>query len=262
MVSHNVPNNPLSGIAHFFRGFYLALQPGVKRHVLIPLGINILFFVPVIARGASVFQSVVQIFKAGTPQWLDWLAWLLGPAFVLATLLIAFYATSLLANFLAAPFMGPLAAAVDRTLTGQGPPEDAPKGVLAHLGKAFVDWGNELYKIGHLTLIASPLLLMFLLPVANTIAPPLVLVFSAWSLARVYIDPTLRNHHLAFGAQRRFLHGYRWTALGFGGTATVVMMIPGLNCLILPIAVAGGASLATARIRPYFADTNTDADAE
>ncbi len=244
MAADRARNNPLSGMIHFLRGFRLVLQPGVKRYVLIPLGINVVLFAAAIVGGAALLGDIVQGLQAVTPGWLDWLAWLLWPVLILATLVLAFYVISLLANLVAAPFMGPLAAAVERNLAGQGPAEASRPAVPGLLGEAITDLGMEVQKLGYFALRAGPLLLLFLIPGVNIIAPFLWLVFTAWSLALEYLDPSLGNHGLGFGDQRRLLASHRWTVLGFGGAATLATAMPGVNGLVLPVAVAGGTSLA------------------
>ena len=53
------------------------------------------------------------------PTGLGGARWLLWPIFALAVMLVGFYTFALVANFIAAPFNGMLAEAVERYLTGQ-----------------------------------------------------------------------------------------------------------------------------------------------
>ncbi|MBK1725913.1 sulfate transporter CysZ [Halorhodospira neutriphila] len=243
------PSNPFAGAGHFIRGFRLMVQPGIRRYVLAPLGINLALFAGAIAAGAAAFAELVGWLQGMIPAWLDWLAWLLWPLFFAGALLVTFYAFSLVANLIAAPFMGPLAAAVERHLTGSGPPPEADGGgVGTLLREAGADVAAELHKMGYFALRAAPLLLLSVIPLLNTLAPLLWLIFGAWTLAQEYLDPPLGNYGLRFREQRPVLARHRWTVLGFGAAATVATTIPGLNFLVLPAAVAGATSLATARM--------------
>jgi CysZ protein len=69
--------------------------------------------------------------------------------------------------------------------------------------------------------------------------PFLWLLFSAWFLALEYGDYPMANHGLSFAEQRQRLRQTRFTALAFGGGLTLLMMVPILNFVAMPAAVAG-----------------------
>ncbi|MFP4130080.1 MAG: sulfate transporter CysZ [Halorhodospira sp.] len=234
--------NPLAGLRYFLRGFRLVLVPGVKRYVVAPLLINVVLFAGALIAGAMGVQQLAAWLQATVPGWLDWLAWLLWPLYIVAGLLVVFYTASLVANLVAAPFMEPLAAAVERHLRGTPPPQEsaAPLRALAGVPAAV---GTELYKLAYFITRALPLLVLSAIPGANAVAPLLWLLFGAWMLAREYLEPPLANRGLGFRQQGAALRGYRLPALGFGAAATVTNTIPVLNFLILPVAVAGGTAL-------------------
>ena len=234
--------NPLAGIRYFLRGFRLALAPGVKRYVVMPLLINAVLFAGALAAGAMGVQQLVAWLQATVPGWLDWLAWLLWPLYIVAGLLVVFYTASLLANLIAGPFMEPLAAAVERHLRGGGPPQQAanPLRTLAEIPAAV---GTELYKLVYFITRALPLLVLSAIPGVNAVAPLLWLLFGAWMLAREYLDPPLASRGLGFRQQGAVLRRYRPGALGFGAAATVANTVPVLNFLILPVATAGGTAM-------------------
>ncbi|MFP4696259.1 sulfate transporter CysZ [Thiohalospira sp.] len=240
-------DNPLAGAAHFFRGFRLMVQPGVRKWMVIPLLLNILVFAGGIAAGAAGFAELVAWVQEATPGWLDWLAWLLWPLFVVAALLVVFYAFTLVAALVAAPFVGPLAAAVEVHLTGRAP-EDGEGSALAIARGALADIGAEVRKLGYFAVRAIPLLVLFVIPVLNVLAPVAWFLFGAWGLAQEYLDAPLGNRGLRFPEQRPVLGRRRWTVLGFGTAAAVATAIPLVNFLVLPAAVAGATSLAVARL--------------
>ena len=240
-------DNPLAGAAHFLRGFRLMVQPGVRKWMVIPLLLNILVFAGGIAAGAAGFAELVAWVQTATPGWLDWLAWLLWPLFVVAALLVVFYAFTLVAALVAAPFVGPLAAAVEHHLTGTTP-EDGEGGITALATGAVADVGAEVRKLGYFAVRAVPLLLLFVIPVVNVLAPVAWFLFGAWTLSQEYLDAPLGNRGLRFPDQRPVLGQRRWTVLGFGAAAAVATAIPVLNFLVLPAAVAGATSLAVARL--------------
>ena len=105
------------GFNYLLSGFKLILQPGVRLYVVIPLLINSLLFAGVIIYGATSLNELISSLLAQW-QWLEWLTWLLWPIFVIVALTIVFFGFSIIANLIGAPFNGFLAAAVERSLTG------------------------------------------------------------------------------------------------------------------------------------------------
>ncbi|MBK5944807.1 sulfate transporter CysZ [Halorhodospira halophila] len=239
---------PLEGVRHLLRGFRLLLAPGVKRFVVIPLAINAVLFAVALVLGAAAVAELVGYLQGMLPGWLDWIALLAWPLYVVAGLLVIFFAAGMVANLIAAPFMKPLAAAVEHHLTGEVPPRRL-RTVRAVVLDIPGSVGSELAKLVCFLLRALPLLLLFLIPGVNALAPFAWLIFGAWMLAREYLDPPLTNHGYSFRDQGRLIARHRTGTLGFGGAAAVANTIPGVNFFVLPAAVAGGASLVSARMR-------------
>jgi CysZ protein len=57
---------------------------------------------------------------------------------------------------------------------------------------------SELRKMSYFLLRAIPLLILFIIPGVNLVAPFLWIAFSAWFLALEYGDYPMANHGLAF----------------------------------------------------------------
>ena len=135
--------------------------------MLTPLLINTLLFGVAIGLGASEFNGFLNWLLAKLPAWLEWLRWLLWPLFAATVLLVGFYTFNLLANFLASPFNSLLAERVEDLVN---------PGVLRPPGRPL--WreivrmpATELKKLVYFLLRAIVLLIPFLIPVINTIAP-------------------------------------------------------------------------------------------
>ena len=235
-------NNPVSGGLYFWRGLGLIFKPGIRRFVIFPLAVNVLLFGSLIYFGASQLQVLLDWML---PDWLDWLSWLLYPLFLVAALVVVFFTFSLVGNLLAAPFNGLLAEAVERHVTGKGPLEGGWKKLLKDLGLTIV---SELRKLGYIVVRGLPLLILFVIPGVNVVAPMIWLVFSAWMLAISFIDYPMANHGLIFSEQRRRLAESRWLGLGFGGAVMFAIAVPLLNFLVIPSAVAGATLLWVERL--------------
>ena len=234
-------SNPITGAGYFLRGLKLIIQPGLRRFVAIPLAINLLLFAGLIWFGASQFEALLNSILPELPSWLQWAEWLFWVLFGVSALLILFFAFSLLANIVAAPFNGLLAEAVEVHLTGQQQPGDASwKKMLAELVPTLID---ELRKLLYLLAWTIPFLILFLIPGLNIIAPFAWFAFTAWTLALEYTDYPMGNHGLRADEQKLRLRKQRLLSLGFGGTVTLATMTPILNFLVMPAAVAGATAM-------------------
>jgi CysZ protein len=102
---------------------------------------------------------------------------------------------------------------------------------------------NELKKLAYVLLWVIPLLILSIIPVLNFLAPPLWLYFSSWMLAIDYHDYPMGNHQLNFPQQRALLKQKRGLSLGFGIATLTATMIPFINFLVIPAAVADATAL-------------------
>ncbi len=241
-------SNPLSGARYLVRGMKLISRPRIRRFVIVPLLINMVLFISIIAYGVNQFDALVAWIMPDIPEWLQWLAWLLWVIFVLGTLVVVFYTFTLIANLLSAPFNGLLAEAVERHLTGR--PPDSGTSFSSLLKEMSASIVQELKKLAYMATRALPLLLLFVIPLVNVAAPLLWLIFGAWLLALEYADYPMGNHGIRFTGVRSRLAEKRGMSLGFGGATMIATMIPLVNFFVIPAAVAG----ATAMWVEEFAD--------
>jgi len=232
---------PVSGVSYFLQGVKLLVRPGLRRFVAVPLIVNITVFVLLIWFAAGQFGALMESITPELPEWLAWLAWLLWAIFAIAVVVLVFFSFSIIANFIAAPFNGLLAEAVERHLTGRDlPAGDSLLEMLKDTPGALLD---ELKKLGYFIVWAIPLLILFVIPGINFIAPILWTLFSAWMLAIEYSDYPLGNHGMKSPQMRATLRGRRWLSLGFGGATLVGTMIPVVNFVVMPAAVAGATAM-------------------
>ncbi len=237
----------LTGAAGLLRGAKLIATPGLRRFVIIPVSINILVFALSIWVLVQQFTPIVEKWITYLPGWLAWLEWLFWLIFALAAILVVFYTFALLANLLASPFNGLLAEAVEKHLTGQPlPPGGSILSALKETPSALID---EVRKLGYFLLRAIPLLILFWIPLLNLAAPVLWVLFSAWMMAVEYCDYPMGNHGLRFGEQRQRLGQRRMLSFGFGGATLLATMIPLVNFLVMPAAVAGATALWVEQLR-------------
>lgn len=230
------------GFGHVLEGWRLIRRPGIRRYVLIPLIINVLLFGGAIYWGWSELGHVQTWVGDRLPDWLEWLDVVIWPLFVLTILVVVFYLFTPLANLVAAPFNAFLAERVEQELAGMpgDPRQGGPSGFLRELLRVL--W-SELRKLVYMVLWTIPLLVLFMVPVANLAAPLLWTLFGAWMLSIEYMDYPMGNHGMNFPEERRLLRRQRPLALGFGGGVLLMTMIPFVNFLAMPVGVAGATSL-------------------
>jgi len=235
---NNPRNNPVSGALYFLRGFAIVIHPGIRAYVVVPLAINVALFAALIWFSTSWLIGFAQNML---PDWLDFLAWLLIPTYVLAVFMAGFYTFNIVANLLAAPFNGLLAEAVERHLTGHTPRSDTGwRSFARELGTTLV---AEVRKLAYVAIRSLPLLVLFVIPGINVLAPVAWFLVGAWMMAITYIDYPMANHGIGFTELLSRLREKRFLVLGFGGAAMVALAVPVLNFLVIPCAVAGATAM-------------------
>ncbi len=103
---------------YFFQGLSLLSTKGLRRYVLIPLGINLILFAGAFFYLIQQVQGWVNHLMGWVPDWLSFLEYLLWPVLVLSVVLSLAFAFTMVANFIAAPFNALLSEKVELHLTG------------------------------------------------------------------------------------------------------------------------------------------------
>lgn len=232
-----MPTQALSGPGYLAAGLRLILQPGLRLFVLLPLTINLLLFVALVTLAVQQFGFWVEALMPSLPSWLSFLEYLLWPLFVALVLLIVFFSFTLLANLIAAPFNGFLAEKVEAVVRGRdvSPPFSWAE-LLAMIPRTL---GRELRKLAYFLPRALGLLVLSLIPGLSLLAAPLWLLFGIWMMAVQYIDYPADNNKMSWDGMLAWLREKRWQSLGFGGAAYAALLVPGLNIVLMPAAVAG-----------------------
>lgn len=239
--------NITTGLSAVLDGLSLVRQRGLRRFVAIPIAINLLVFLSLGWWLAGQFEQWLESLS-WLNRWGD--VWLIGALitvlqwlFGFVLLIIAFYTFTVVANLIGAPFNSLLAERVESHLRASGSVNTQP-----------VDWWaltrsipgsilNEASKLLYILRWLIPLGILYLIPGLQILAAPLTLVFGAWMFAVEYMDYPMGNHGMNFSAVRKTLKNRRASALGFGAGVTLLTLIPGLNLIAMPVAVAAATSL-------------------
>ncbi|TQV76911.1 sulfate transporter CysZ [Aliikangiella marina] len=233
-----------SGAQYLSRGFSLIWQKGIRRFVFIPLIINLIllsvatFFA--MDYLASWYDSLQQSEYAVVQWFVENLGWLFWPLIVIGVFVMVFFLFAFLANWIAAPFNGLLSEAVERHLSGETYREEA-----FSWGGFFKDiprlMGREWKKLAYYLPRAIGCLLLFF--IIGPIAPIIWFIFNAWMTAIQYIDYPLDNHRIPFARALDIVRCKKAGSFGFGAIIMFITMIPVVNILIMPVAVAGATAM-------------------
>ncbi|KAF0862956.1 sulfate transporter CysZ [Pseudomonas sp. LD120] len=232
-----MPASVLSGPQYLREGLKLILTPGLRLFVLLPLLINLLLFVGLIYFAGHQFSLWVDSLMPSLPEWLSFLSYILWPLFVVLVGLMVFFTFTMLANIIAAPFNGFLSEKVETVVRGTDNSPPFSWGELIAMVPRTLS--REMRKLGYFLPRAIGLFILSLIPVVNLIAAPLWLLFGIWMMAIQYIDYPADNHKMSWQDMIAWLRQKRWQSLGFGGIVYLALMIPFVNILMMPAAVAG-----------------------
>ncbi|MFI7857985.1 sulfate transporter CysZ [Pseudomonas promysalinigenes] len=227
----------LSGPQYLREGLKLVLSPNLRMFVLLPLAINLLLFGGLIYFAGHEFSLWLDALMPTLPNWLSFLSYILWPLFVALLVLMVFFTFTLVANVIAAPFNGFLAEKVEVVVRGKDPfPAFSWGELVAMVPRTF---GREMRKLAYFLPRAIGLFILSLIPVVNVVAAPLWLIFGVWMMAIQYIDYPADNNKMSWQDMLAWLRSKRWQSLGFGGITYLALLIPGVNVLMMPAAVAG-----------------------
>lgn len=229
--------SPTKALAYFMEGARMISQPGFRRFIVIPLLINVVIFVAATFALIYSFQHFFEQLLGWLPSWLTWLSWILWPLIGFIFLIIYGYSFNLITNLIAAPFFGLLAEKIETQLTGVKPPDEPlsqliPRTLARELSKLW-------YFISRGFLVLLIFLALFFIPGVNLLGACLGALWSCWCMSVQYVDFPADNHQLHFSELRSRLKLQPLTTYPFGGIVLLGCMIPLINIVISPIAVAG-----------------------
>jgi len=229
--------SPTKALVYFMEGARMISQPEFRRFIVIPLLINLVIFTVATVTLIYSFQHFFVEFLSWLPSWLAWLKWILWPLAGLLFLIIYGYSFNLITNLIAAPFFGLLAEKIETELTGVKPPDEPwrqliPRTLARELSKLW-------YFMSRGLLVLLVFLALFFIPGVNILGACLAALWSCWCMSVQYVDFPADNHQLSFPELRHRLKQQPLTSYPFGGIVLLGCMIPLVNIVISPIAVAG-----------------------
>lgn len=233
-------NNLVTGFRYLTQGLGMLLQPGMKRFVLVPILANCIVFIILTLYLIQNFGELQGWFAGLFPDW-AWLTYIvafLTGLFIFLLLLIYGYSFTILTNLIAAPFYGMLAEKIEERVTGKKvDSEPIVNMVLRTLNRELVKLFYFLTR-GFLVLVG--LFFLSFIPLLNLLTPIIALLWGTWVMTLQYVDYPADNNQVPFTLLRTRLKTQRFSTTSFGGVIMLGSMIPVINIVIMPLAVAGG----------------------
>jgi CysZ protein len=230
-------SSPLNTLGYYFEGIRIINQQGLRRFVLVPLLINLIIFVAAVVSLFDSFAPWLNQLLSEIPTWLQWLSWLIWPLMILCVLIIYGYCFNVITNIIAAPFLGLLAEKIESHLTGTEFESESFTALTARTIKREITklW----YFVSRGLLVLLLFLALLLIPGVNILGMLLAGLWSSWCLAIQYVDYAADNNRIGFYTLRERLAQRRTHSLCVGGVALLGSMVPLVNVVITPVAVAG-----------------------
>ncbi|MBF0428297.1 MAG: sulfate transporter CysZ [Magnetococcales bacterium] len=230
----------IKGASYLLQGIRLLTVPGLRQFVWIPLLLSSCLLTIGTWYALSHIWGWSSVINGMLPSWLHWMGWILMPLLFSMVGGLLFWSSGAVANLLGSPFNALLAEKVEIHLSGDLSPTPQHSSFME---SSILPVLSEINKIVYYLTRAIPLLLLFLLPVINIAAPFLWILFSCWMMAFQYVDFPMSNHHMNDKKILAKLREKRLLSLGFGGATMVMSLIPFVNFLVMPAAVAGATAL-------------------
>lgn len=232
-------NSVVDGINDLITGFQLAFKPGIRLYVLLPLLVNVLLFSAGTMWLAEYFGGWLDSYLGRLPEWLQFLRGLLWAVFVIAVMLFAYYAFTVIARLIAAPFNSLLAERVEQELRGY--PLNFEESIISMVFRSVRrEMVKLLYMLPRLAMVILISAILFFIPGLNALIPLLWFVFGAWILALEYLDYNVDNHGKPYRHSKKLAQSQRQRALGLGGCIALLTSFPLINLVIMPVAVCAG----------------------
>jgi len=251
---HTIAN---SGMGYFLKGFKLIQLKGIRRFVLIPLLINILFFSIAFYFMFKELEYYMTILIGWLPNWLNWLSSVLWPLAVITILILFSFIFSTAANWLAAPFNGLLSEKIELlllkekslavTIDDSGMINSVIMDIVKDIPRTLT---RELQKLSYyLPRAIGFFILLWILPVIGQV---LWFLFIAWMMAIQYKDYPFDNHKIPFSVMKQTIQRHKKLSYSFGVTVTVFSMMPIVNLVVMPVAICGATALWVDHYRDDF----------
>ncbi|GAA6133244.1 sulfate transporter CysZ [Oceaniserpentilla sp. 4NH20-0058] len=226
---------------HLLSAIKILIQPEYRKYILIPLMVNLILFGVLTSVLVVLFSDIMSTLLDYVPSWLHFMAWMIWFVFGLGILIVYGLSFTFITNLVAAPFNGLLAEKIQRDQGIMLPDGESIFGIITR-----TLW-REIIKISYF--VAYGLLVMVILglisfiPIINLAVPVLAFAWSSWCIAIQYLDYGADNYQQEFPNLRKYAIKPTLHTFSFGGSVSLLTMVPIVNIFVMPVAVAAGTQL-------------------
>lgn len=245
----------LQGFRYFFKGMRILATKGLRRYIVLPFLINVLIMGTGLWFGFGMARDWTSAMTASyLPDWLQWLTYLVDPIIFICFLVIIFYTFTLFALTLGAPFYSILSEKV-QTIYYNNEPFSSKMSVketikdIPHL--VFLELRKLMYRIPFM--IVS-IILMFIPVIGQAGA----IILTSWCNAIDYTSYGYENNRYSLKVSRKNLTENKLLCISFGCTVWAALLIPFINLVMIPVAVAGGTMLWYEKLKPALPASGDD----
>lgn len=231
--------NFLTGIQYFLLGVSSLLHPNLRRYVLWPLAINILFFLTLFIILIAYASYLSQALVSHLPSWLFFTGLIVKLAMILLYALITLYSFFTFATIMSAPFNSFLAEKVAE-MEGHLTVQKSWREILLDTPRLI---GRQLYILLLYVPISILLTILLFIPVIHLVALICWVWFHAKMFSLIYLDYPTENASVSLNTLRNWINANRLLSFGFGGSVLFCSTIPVVNFLVIPAAVIGATKM-------------------
>ncbi|VEJ09279.1 sulfate transporter CysZ [Actinobacillus delphinicola] len=240
----------LEGIHYFKTGWSLISRKGLRRFVVVPVLLNILFLIGLFWIFITQIDHQIDTIMTLLPHWLSWVSHILVFFAVAIILLVYYFIFNSLSGFIAAPFNGLLSEKVESMLTGEEANDDSIIDIIKDLPRTFKrEWLKIWYSLPRIIIL---FILGFVPFIGQFIIPVIIFVFTAWSQTIQYCDYPFDNHKIPFLTMKNALKKKPYANFSFGVLVMICTFIPFINFVIIPVAICGATAMWVDNYRQHF----------
>ncbi|MGJ3494225.1 putative sulfate transport protein CysZ [Piscirickettsia salmonis] len=238
----------MSGFHYFLNGLNFILTPKMRRYLYLPILLNIILLLVLSYLGVHGIEVITNHVSTSLPHWLHFLRPIATIILSLALITLLVFSFTTLASIIGAPFYSLLCEAVLQQKDHQLP-QDNITALIKDMPRLI---GRELIKFRYSIIRVMILMILLFIPGINLIVSLLWFIFNCWMQAIQYIDYPMDLFKYPFKHTLTATRQTPLTAMSFGLVCFVCTMIPLLNLIAIPAAVAGGTLLWSERIQPLL----------
>ncbi|WP_230382389.1 sulfate transporter CysZ [Piscirickettsia salmonis] len=220
----------------------------MRRYLYLPILLNIILLLVLSYLGVHGIEVITNHVSTSLPHGLHFLRPIATIILSLALITLLVFSFTTLASIIGAPFYSLLCEAVLQKKDHQLP-QDNITALIKDMPRLI---GRELIKLRYFIIRVMILMILLFIPGINLIVSLLWFIFNCWMQAIQYIDYPMDVLKHPFKQTLKATRQTPLTAMSFGLVCFVCTLIPLLNLIAIPAAVAGGTLLWSERIQPLL----------